>query len=326
VWRSGTSLLYALLNQHSKIALLYEGDLPLLWPLFRQEASGDWPEKWNFWNQAITRHRMDPAQVPRDAHDVRSACEIVYRNYASAKGADIWGEKSPTFHDHIPYLAKLFPAARFIIVWRSPLGIRSSMARAAGTSSWNARWSVRHRALMGCGELERGHRWLRAHDRRVHQLSYDELTSDPQGSLRSICNFLGVPYEPKIALLGDADRSAIYDEEHHALVKGGSIAKPKDDSGALRPEVTGKIQRYIAMWRRKYGADWPPVARSPVVDCKEPSFSERIWDRMLYAVLRSADLSVRMCLPLVSIGIWERYRHLKERRYKARNPVTNARL
>ena len=34
MWRSGTSLFYALLNQHPQIKLMYEDELPLLWPLF----------------------------------------------------------------------------------------------------------------------------------------------------------------------------------------------------------------------------------------------------------------------------------------------------
>jgi len=35
VWRSGTTLLYSLLNQHRDIRLFYESDLPVLWPMFR---------------------------------------------------------------------------------------------------------------------------------------------------------------------------------------------------------------------------------------------------------------------------------------------------
>ena len=34
MWRSGTSLLYALLNQHPQIGLMYESDMLTLSPLF----------------------------------------------------------------------------------------------------------------------------------------------------------------------------------------------------------------------------------------------------------------------------------------------------
>src|ERR1700737_195615 len=43
VARSGTSLLYALLNQHPQIAILFEGSLPFLRTLFRVPwARSDW--------------------------------------------------------------------------------------------------------------------------------------------------------------------------------------------------------------------------------------------------------------------------------------------
>lgn len=316
VWRSGTSLLYALLNQHSKIALLYEGDLPLLWPLFWPKPAGNWLAKWDFWNQAMTRHRMDSILIPDDFQDLQNACELTYRQYANAKGASIWGEKSPTFHDHLPYLAKLFPAARFIIIWRSPLGICSSMSRAARTSLWNARRGVQHRALMGCEQLQYGCNWLRIHGHHLHELSYDELTANPEASLRAICDFLDISYETQMILLGDADRAPIYEGEHHMLVKNTSIAKPKDYSDALDPVFKRKIQRYIGVWRKEYGADWPPVCHSPVVNCADPSFRERNWDRLRYAILRSSDLFVRMCLRIVPIGVWRHYRDVKERRFR----------
>jgi len=323
VWRSGTSLLYSLLNQHSKIALLYEGDLPLLGSLFWLKPSKNWLAKWNFWNQAVTRHRIDATQLPGDFKNLQSACESVYKHYANTKGASIWGEKSPTFHDRLPHLAKMFPAAKFIIIWRSPIGICSSMARAARTSSWNARKGVRHRALMGCEEMEHGRKWLRSHGRQVHELSYDELTANPEASLRSLCGFLNIPYEPQMALLADSDRSAIYEGEHHILVKGAGIVKAKDHSGALGLEFKQKIQRYMAMWLREFGANWPPVLTLSDAGCKEPSFAERMWDRSRYNVLRSAELLVRLSLRVIPIGIWRFYRDFKERRFRAQKPSGN---
>jgi hypothetical protein len=317
VWRSGTSLLYSLLNQHSRIALLYEGDLPLLWPLFWPKPSENWLTRWNFWNQAVTRHRIDTAQLPSDFKDVQGACEGVYKHYANTKGASIWGEKSPTFHDRLPYLAKMFPTARFIIIWRSPIGICSSMARAARTSSWNARRGVRHRALIGCEEMEHGRKWLKSHGRQVHELSYDELTANPEVSLRGLCGFLNIPYEPQMALLADSDHSAIYEGEHHILVKGAGIVKAKDHGDTLGLEFKQKIQRYMAMWLREFGSNWPPVLNSPDVGCREPSFTERTLDRWLYNSLRSADLIVRMSLRVIPIGIWRFYRDFKERRFRA---------
>src|SRR5579864_857374 len=94
MWRSGTSLLYALLNQHPQIALMYEGDLPLLWPLFLGgKAKSDWAERWEFWNSALSRHQLQRGKLSGKVDGVRAATELAYREYSS--GA-IWGCKSPT--------------------------------------------------------------------------------------------------------------------------------------------------------------------------------------------------------------------------------------
>src|SRR5271170_4835021 len=67
MWRSGTSLLYALLNQHPQIGLMYESDFPLLSSLFLlPRKSSSWIPKVDSWNGALTRHKIDTAGIPED--------------------------------------------------------------------------------------------------------------------------------------------------------------------------------------------------------------------------------------------------------------------
>jgi hypothetical protein len=42
MWRSGSSLLYALLNKHPQVKLMYEADLALLRPVFWKPSARDW--------------------------------------------------------------------------------------------------------------------------------------------------------------------------------------------------------------------------------------------------------------------------------------------
>jgi hypothetical protein len=95
LWRSGTSLLYVLLNQHPQIALLYEADLPMLRPLFYvQRPKARWLERWDFWNDSVMkRHQLSPDHIHPQTTGLRAATEATYRSYAQAKGAAIWGRK-----------------------------------------------------------------------------------------------------------------------------------------------------------------------------------------------------------------------------------------
>src|SRR5271157_5175771 len=103
MFRSGTSLLYALLNQHPQIALMYEGDLAHLPSLFWFPTdTRQWLTKWNFWNGAVSRHKIDINSLPSGVSDLQSAVREAYMAYARQKaGATIWGCKSPTYFDEL---------------------------------------------------------------------------------------------------------------------------------------------------------------------------------------------------------------------------------
>src|SRR5258708_2405509 len=106
MWRSGTSLLYALLNQHPQIGLMYESDLPLLSSLFLlRRRSSWWLNKVDSWNGALTRHKIEPALIPENISDLPVAFSAVAQQYARTKGATAWGCKSPSYYDYMTELA-----------------------------------------------------------------------------------------------------------------------------------------------------------------------------------------------------------------------------
>ena len=155
MWRSGTSLLYALLNQHPQIALMYEGELPNLWPLFWVPGlRSSWPVRLEVWNSAFTRHQIDVGSIPTGLIHVKTASEALYQEYARQRGATIWGEKSPSYLDSLISIARTFPNARFIAIWRDPAGICGSVIRAASSGSYFARRGMPLRALLGVHRMK----------------------------------------------------------------------------------------------------------------------------------------------------------------------------
>src|SRR5437764_10712440 len=100
MWRSGTSLLYALLNQHPQIGLMYESDLSLLSAIFLcPRKSSSWVLKVDSWNGALTRHKIDTASIPENVVDLPNAFAAAAQQYARKKGATVWGCKSPNYYD-----------------------------------------------------------------------------------------------------------------------------------------------------------------------------------------------------------------------------------
>jgi hypothetical protein len=311
MWRSGTSLLYALLNQHPQIALMYEGDLPLMAPLFLGgRAKSDWRERWEFWNTALSRHQIVRENLSGEALTLPTAMELAYRQYA---GEAIWGCKSPNYYDCMTRLARWFPTARFIVIYRNPADICRSIVRAGRKASWFSRSGMPLRALLGYGRMKKETDSLVNSGARVHVLQYEQLVRDPESVLRAICRFLRIEFDPRMASLASAERSAIYESDHHAMVKGKEIRASVSREEVLSSALRKKIQRYIHLWREQSGGMWPEECESVGSEVHNPSWPERGFDSLLYRCYRLFDNMTAFIFCFAPLPLLRLYREMKNR-------------
>jgi hypothetical protein len=187
MWRSGTSALYALLNQHPEIALLYEGDLHLLSPAFlKGRQTRDIVTRWNFWNGAARRHHVETEQLPEQMVDVNDGLRSTYEAYAARKGATISGEKSPNYYDRVADLAKEFPDARFLVIWRNPLSVCASILAARERCFWFDRRGMMLRALVGFRHLRQQCDQIAKRGVSLLEIQYEELSVHFSASLSTL--------------------------------------------------------------------------------------------------------------------------------------------
>lgn len=313
MWRSGTSLMYALLNQHPQVALLYEGDLLVLRPMFWGRSSGQWIARWEFWNHAVSRHGIREARLCGCESRIDRAAECAYEEYAAHKTATVCGEKSPNYYDRMWRLSRMFPEARFLIVWRDPVGVCESVKRAAQEEdSWFSRKGMMLRALLGCRVLRRERDRLVKSGVMVHEVQYEHLVADPATETARICEFLNVPFSTEMASLKGADRSAIYVAEHHARVRSGEIS-PTNREEILPQALKQKAARYIRMWRRQSGGSWPFDSASLDSSTREPGLWERLCDTVAYRALRAWDEFVITIYCFAPLGMLTKFRETKGR-------------
>ena len=313
MWRSGTSLLYALLNQHPDIGLMYECDMLTLSPLFViPRKSSWWLEKVDSWNGALTRHKIDRSTIPEDITDLPNAFRAVAQQYATKKGATVWGCKSPTYFDCMNQFADWYPNAKFIVIWRDPAEVCRSIVRAAEKAAWFARPGTDLRAILGYRRMKKEADGLVRRGAAIYQLQYDDLVREPEKTLGSICEFIGISFEPKMTSLEGADRSAIYSGEHHAGVKSSSIVGKRERPEVLSPELKSKVERYVVYWRKQSGGTWPVKAVVPD-GTAAASFGERMKDRIRHGAFRTWDHSVPWFYALVPTALWQKYREMKSR-------------
>jgi hypothetical protein len=314
MWRSGSSLLYALLNKHPQVGLMYEADLLLLRSVFaKPPGMRDWAKRWQFWNQAFTRHGLNPDEFTSMTADFASAFASVHKRFAQRKGATIWGDKSPNYYDRLQEMAQTFPHAKFILVWRDPFGTANSIVRAGNTGNHYFRQNgAALRGLMGNQVFKQQYDWLVAHSRSVLDLSYEDLVANPSAVMMQVCGFLEIPYSDDLASLEGADRSAIFDGQHHSNVKGDTIVSgPRPN--ALDEKLRLKISRYLVLWRKRYTDTWPPFPLWRDSQLEQPSFTERLRDRLTYRSVRAIEAFPKLCFCMVPLSWLRSYRDRKYR-------------
>jgi hypothetical protein len=305
MWRGGSSLLHVLLNKHPQVALMFEADLLLLRPVFLKPHSiCDWRSRWELWNQTFTRHALDQAGFANVAAEFRSVLEAVHREYARSRGANIWGDKSPNYYDQLVPMAKLFPAARFIIVSRDPAETVAATLRAANAGSrYFRKRGMPGRSLLGYRIFKQQCREIVARGAAVHELHYEDLVTDTAEVMRGVCRFLDIPFRESLCKLDGADRSAIYAGRHHNLLREDTIVKgPRPE--ALAPGLRRKVERYANLWREiDAGTSSFAVA----------SYARLQFEELRYRLYRTIDSLIRLGFCFLPMSLLRAYRRSKER-------------
>ena len=308
IFRSGTSLLYALLNQHPQIALMFECnvlDFPEL--LSKRRFAGNWLERQEFYNKALSRHRLIYANRLSGLEGVRTP-EDLYRAYGDGKRAMLVGEKSPPYCLRLRQLARRYPEASFIIIWRDPLETYRSIRDAGRKVLFFNRIGV-SRFVFYQEQMVRQAAELEFAGNRMHHVGYSDLVDRPEETCRNICQFLNIGFDPAMLHLANADLSAIYQEDQHQVheqLMSGVIERRKYTENGLNPEIIEKLQRFHARWRRLGGKRLPDSASGV-----EPSLGERLYHCAIGRILSLVDSAKRLLFEFLPLTWLKGYRRTK---------------
>ncbi len=244
VQRSGTTLLRRILDSHSAIACPAESKfiLPLTQVLNDDKAISGWASLGYGRDEVVESLGMF----------IRS----FFDGYAEAQSKPRWAEKTPNYVDCLPELWDLFgPQVQFITLFRHGLDVAFSLAdphrhypavdeylpRANGNLPVAA-------GLFWADKSKKVEEFRKVHDEACFQIRYEDLTSDPEGTLRPLFSFLGEPWERAVM---DYARF-----QHH-----GGYGDPD-----------AKRRRRIEANSGKY-REWPPETQALVKEACEPTLS-----------------------------------------------------
>lgn len=308
IFRSGTSLLYALLNQHPQIALMYECDV---WDFPRAFSAlrfrHDWRERLEFYSNALSRHHLVARDSVCGLEKVHTPHDL-YRTFAEPKDARIIGEKSPFYCDHLHELALRHPGASFILIWRDPVEIYSSIEETARSARYFRRPGMLSRLIYYQEEMIHGAAELIRSGSPVHHVTYANLIDRTEDACRDICGFLGIDFDQKMTGLAGADLSAVFRAPQFEHLRLGKIGR-RQPKHQMDGWIVQKLQRFDNRWnslRQKHLNLESRPAIGP-----EPGTFERRYHWIAGRLLCGIDAVVRVGFEFLPLPWLRTYRQTK---------------
>ena len=214
--RSGTTLLRTMLNQHSKVAIPLES---LFITDYLRAKPGTPPD--TFHKLILDEYELHEWGMPFAAADfdgcvtAQDFIDRAHALYVRLHSKEIWGQKTPRFVRFGALLKHHYPQAKFINIQRDPRAVVSSLIRSNVHHS-NALFAARR----WLRDTLDGEKLAEDYPGDVLAIRYEDLVSDPDSTLRQVCAFLGLDFEPALLeyhTTGTAEYSGYYTQIHENL-------------------------------------------------------------------------------------------------------------
>jgi hypothetical protein len=124
----------------------------------------------------------------------------VYSAALEGTGKTMFLDKTPRYYSILPQLGRLFPNARFVILYRNPLSVFASIIRTWVQDHWERLPSYRFDLLDGPRDLVAGAQHL---GNRAKVVRYEDLAANADQSLSDVCSFLDIACETNMADKGE---------------------------------------------------------------------------------------------------------------------------
>jgi len=203
--RSGTTMLEHMLSAHPDIQ---GGPEPhLLTPLAHLGV-------WDKVDKAPYDHvlaaesqKLFVSKLPGGAQDYwdacRAYCDHLYGRYMEGQGARICLDKTPAYALILPFLAKVFPDAHYVVLTRHPVALFSSFANSFFDGDYSA--AQRYNPILQ-RYVPAMAAFLRQGEVPKHHVRYEDLVSEPELRFAEICAHIGVDYDADAVNYGDGGK------------------------------------------------------------------------------------------------------------------------
>jgi sulfotransferase family protein len=272
---SGTTMLLDCLGRHPELYAFPKETRLIPYLISRESAYGDLQIDANFqrlWDEvrtlAVFRESNDTAPIPLPPdwreypRSLAGILEAIFGYFAAREGKRRWCEKTPQHVQHLLALSQQFPAAKFVHVIRDGRDCAVSFHR-----RWLRRPELtifRWKKVVATGR-DQGRQL--GQDRYL-EIRYEDLTAQPESSLRGICAFLGLPFA-----------AATLDSAQPYLQSSGTDGARglRANSGKWQGYFSARLQQRLERIAGRTLASCGYATQCPDCDANVPGWQRRYW-------------------------------------------------
>jgi len=194
LYKSGTTLLRAMLGQHSRIA----SGLETYWFDIDWEGvrNGNFTDQMNRLSHFFELNIDAMHQMIYESTSVKEFLEALLGGFAAKEGKYRWAEKTPGNVVHMDKIVKLWPEAQIIHIIRDPKDVYASLRQA---KKWDTIEEFMNRWCTFIGSAEKHKATLDLNEKRYLEVRYEILVKDPFDSMKRVLSFLNEDFEENVA-------------------------------------------------------------------------------------------------------------------------------
>lgn len=186
--RSGTTMLMRMLHAHPDIYTRPEPHL--LTPLSRLGYFGYVDKAPYDHFQAHESAKQWVADLPGGEQDyvdaLRAYTDALYHKLLEPSGKRYFVDKTPAYALELPFIKRIYPNARYVVITRHPFAIFSSFAKSFFDNDWEAAHAfnpILERYVPAIASFVR--KYDQTND--ICHVRYEELVQDPEAQCKRIC-------------------------------------------------------------------------------------------------------------------------------------------
>lgn len=162
---------------------------------FNRDLGSDENYTWSVFD--LTDAEAEAALAAAAPTDYPGGCAAIFLASVRKRGKVQWGDKTPRQIQHVPFLAQAFPRSRIIHIYRDGRDVAISMGRAGWFDLRRPGRAWRQAAEFWVHNVRAGRTAGRNLPRdRYREVAYETLVTDPEPTLRDLCEWLGLGFTP----------------------------------------------------------------------------------------------------------------------------------